>query len=127
MYAFENDRWFNAKPKPLTDKIVPETIVALKIEKKHFDTSEIKDRIIRESLEGLTSFFAANSKMLAFPEMLVPASVMLRKFKKNCSNNSYRKSVGTFLDLLKRSEDWLAAERAKIQDKSLKDPAKMHQ
>jgi nucleolar complex protein 2 len=127
MYAFENDRWFNAKPKPLTDKSVPETVIALKVAKKHFETTEVKDRMIRESIEALTLFLAANSKALAFPELIVPLSVVLRKFKKNCSNNSYRKMIGTFLDLLKRSEDWIAAERAKIGDKSLKDPAKIHQ
>jgi hypothetical protein len=56
MYAFENDRWFNAKPKPLTDKSVPETVIALKVAKKHFETSEVKDRMIRESIEALTLF-----------------------------------------------------------------------
>jgi hypothetical protein len=30
--------YFNAKPKPLTDKVIPETIVSLKIAKKHLET-----------------------------------------------------------------------------------------
>ena len=46
----------------------------------------MKDRIIKEALEALTLYLAANSAMLAFPEMIVPISVMLAKFKKNTNN-----------------------------------------
>jgi len=31
--------------------MIPETIVSLKIAKKHMDTQEIKDRIVKEALE----------------------------------------------------------------------------
>lgn len=119
-------KYFNSKPKPLEDKSVPDTLVALKIAKKHFDTQVIKDRMIKESIEALTMFFGANSKSLSFPEMMVPTSVVLRKFRKNASNNAYRKTVGSFLDLIKRNEDHVVAERAKIADKCLRDPAKLH-
>lgn len=126
LLPFENMKHFNSKPKPLEDKSIPDTLVALKIAKKHFDTQVMKDRIIKESLETLTMFFASNSKALSFPEMIVPTSVILRKFRKNSSNNAYRKTVGNFLDLLKRNEDFVAAERAKIADKCLREPAKLH-
>jgi hypothetical protein len=126
LLPFENMKYFNSKPKPLEDKSVPDTLVALKIAKKHYDTQVIKDRMIKESIEALTMFFGANSKSLSFPEMMVPTSVVLRKFRKNASNNAYRKTVGTFLELIKRNEDHVVAERAKIADKCLRDPAKLH-
>jgi hypothetical protein len=87
----------------------------------------IKDRLIKESIEALTLFFGANSKCLSFPELVVPTCVVLRKFRKLTSNNAYRKTVGSFIDLLKRNEDFVVAERAKIADKCLRDPAKLHQ
>jgi len=87
----------------------------------------MKDRLIKESIETLTLYFAANSKALAFPEMVVAPAVTLRKFRKQSSNNGYRKVVGNFLELLKRNEEWIAIERVKIVDKSMKDPAKLHQ
>jgi len=52
---------------------------------------------------------------------------MVRKFKKNVQNQVYRKSLQSLLDLIKRNEEVVANERAKIRDKSLKDPAKLTQ
>jgi len=127
LLPFENMKYFNSRPKPLEDKSVPDTLVALKIAKKHFDTQVIKDRIIKESIEALTLFYGANSKTLSFPELVVPTCVVLRKFRKMTSNNAYRKTVGSFLELIKRNEDHVVNERAKIAEKSLRDPAKLHQ
>jgi len=90
----------NNKPKPLEDKQIPPSLVSLKIAKKHVDTAQIKDRIVKETLEALTLYFAANALSLSFPEIIIPTTVILRKFKKNCNNNSYKKSVTSFLDLL---------------------------
>ena len=86
----------------------------------------MKDRIIREALEALTRYLAANSAMLAFPEMMVPITVMLAKFKKGTTNQLFRKSIQTFLELVKRNEVAVADARAKIKDKSLKDPSNLH-
>lgn len=127
LLPFENIKYFNSKPKPLEDKSVPDTLVALKIAKKHFETQVIKDRIIKESIEALTMFLGANSKALSFPELIVPTCVVLRKFRKMTSNNAYRKTVGSFIDLLKRNEDHVVAERQIIADKCLRDPARLHQ
>ena len=129
MYPFDtvNYNFLNAKPKPLDDKMIPDSMISLKIAKKHLPTQEMKDRIVRESVEALTNYFAANAHSLSFPELVVPAGVMLRKFKKNINNNVYRKNVTSLLELIKRNEDMIANERAKIKDKSLRDPAKLTQ
>ena len=128
LYPFDstNINYFNAKPKPLNDKSIPDTIISLKIAKKHVETQEMKDRIIKESIEAMTLYFAANSTSLSFPELFVPTGVMLRKFKKNTTNSNYRKMVQSFLELIKRHEDLVAQARGKIKDKSLREPAKLH-
>lgn len=59
--------------------------------------------------------------------MLVSASVNLRKFKKSCKTSTYRQSVQTFLDLLQKNVDKVSEERAKLKDKSLREPAKLIQ
>lgn len=74
--------------------------MSLKIAKKHIDTAEMKDRIIREALDELTLYFAANSRSLSFPEMTIGISVVLKKFKKNTKSSNYRNLVGTFLESL---------------------------
>jgi hypothetical protein len=97
----------NTKSKPLQDKAIPETLVSLKIAKKHYDTQEMKDRIVKEIIDELTIYYANNSRSISFPELTVPVGVLLRKFKKHTTNSGYRKSVAAFLDLLKKNEDYI--------------------
>jgi hypothetical protein len=78
--------------------LIPETLVSIKIAKKHVDTSEMKERIIKETLDELLLYLCANSRSISFPEMAVPISMILRKFKKNSGNANYRKLVTTLLD-----------------------------
>lgn len=95
LFPFEavNYNYFNGRPKKLEDKVIPDSLVSLKIAKKHVDTQEMKDRIIKEALEALTHYYAANAGSLTFPELCISTGVILRKFKKGITNGSYRKSV----------------------------------
>ena len=117
--------FFNSKPKPLQDKAIPDTLVSLKFAKKHVVTQEARDRVVKEIIEALTSYLAANGSSLAFPELVVPITVLLRKFKKNANSANYKKTVQSFLDLVTRHETYIAQNRSKIKDKSLRDPAKL--
>ena len=120
-----NYNFFNANPKKLEDKLIPDSQISLKIAKKHLETSEMKDRIIREALAALNQYLATNADSIALPEMCISISGILRKFKKQCSNNTYRKTVQAFLELLQKHQDVIVAERSKIKDKSLRDAAKL--
>ena len=57
------------------------------------NTQEAKDRIVKEIIESLTLYLAANGSSLAFPEIVVPVSVLLRKFKKQTTSGIYKKSL----------------------------------
>lgn len=108
LYPFDlQNELLNSKSKPLTDKSIPDTLVSLKIAKKHQDTQEMKDRIVKEILDELTIYYANNSRSLSFPEMVVPLGVLLRKFKKNTTNSGYRKTVAAFMDLIKKNEEFI--------------------
>lgn len=122
-----NLNFFNSKPKPLQDKAIPDTLVSLKFAKKHLNTQEARDRIVKEVIETMSLYLAANSSSLAFPEIVVPITVLLKKFKKKTSSGIYKKSVQSFLDLLARQDTHVAQARSKIKDKSLRDPAKLFQ
>lgn len=93
VFQESNYNYFNAKPKKLDDKTIPDTLICLKINKKHIDTSEMKDRIIKETISALTHYFAANAQSVALPEMMTPVRVILARFKKNCKNQNYRKNA----------------------------------
>lgn len=73
--------------------MIPETLVSIKIAKKHIETAEMKDRIVKETLEELVLYLAANSYSASFPEMAIPVELALRKFKKNLGNSNYKKMV----------------------------------
>ena len=67
----------------------------------------MKDKVVKEIIEELTIYYAANSRLISFPEVTVPIGVLLRKFKKNTHNGNYRKIVAAFLDLMKKNEDYI--------------------
>jgi len=83
-----NYNFFNAKPKKLEEKLIPDSQISLKIAKKHLETSEMKDRIIREALAALNQYLATNADSIALPEMCISISGILRKFKKQSRNNT---------------------------------------
>ena len=122
LYPFDpQNEYLNSKSKSLTDKQIPETLISLKIAKKHADTIEMKDKIVREMIDELTIYYAHNSRLISFPELLIPVGVLLRKFKKNTSNNNYRKIVAAFMDLLKKNEDYIIQKRTLLKEKALKN------
>ena len=115
--------YFNAKPKKLEDKSIPDTFVCLKISKHHIETGEMKDRLVKESLQQLTHYVASNANCISLPESMIPVSYTLRKFKKNVKNQVYRKAVISFLDLLQQTTDKVAEERVKVLDSiSVQEP-----
>ncbi len=62
LYPFEESAtWLNSRSKTLEDKMIPDTLISLKIAKKHVDTSEMKDRVVTESLNALTNFLSSKS------------------------------------------------------------------
>ena len=80
----------NQKSKPLEDKIIPETLISLKIAKKHIETSEMKDRIVQEALDELLLYYAANSRQIGFPEMIIGTTIVLKKFRKITKSSNYK-------------------------------------
>jgi hypothetical protein len=96
LYPYESAggvNYLNSKSKPLEDKMIPDSLISIKISKKHIDTVEMKDKIVQESLEQLTLYLAAHSRKMYFPEMTIGLTIVLRKFRKNSSNNNYRKMI----------------------------------
>ncbi len=127
LYVFDGSSDFlvAGKVQELKDKAVPDTLVSLKFAKKHADTLEVRDRIVKEVIEELTIYYAANSRNIGFPEATVPLGVVLRKFKKLTHNGNYRKIVASFLDLLKRNEDLVVQKRSQMREKAIKNLGSM--
>mmetsp|Transcript_41919 Transcript_41919/g.64158 ORF Transcript_41919/g.64158 Transcript_41919/m.64158 type:complete len:113 (+) Transcript_41919:1560-1898(+) len=82
-----NKKFLTRKAKhQLEDKMIPETLISIKVSKKHLDTVELRDRVFQEVIEAITIFYAANSRSLSFPEMQVSAQQFLRKLKKSAQS-----------------------------------------
>lgn len=106
--------YFNAKPKALEDKMLPATSICLKISKKHIDTLEMKERIVREACHSLLEYYGTQSHSIAFPEIIVSSLTTLRKFKKGLSNAVFRKVVGDLLDKLQENADFAEQRRRAV-------------
>lgn len=91
--------------------MIPETLVSIKIAKKHIDTGEMKDRIVRETLDELVLYLAANSSSASFPEMAVPAELVLRKFKKTLGNQNYKKMITQVLEAIQANSEFVKGKR----------------
>ena len=91
--------------------MIPETLVSIKIAKKHIDTAEMKDRIVRETLDELVLYLAANSSSVSFPEMAVPAELVLRKFKKTLGNQNYKKMITQVLEAIQANSEFVKGKR----------------
>jgi hypothetical protein len=122
LFPFESQggqKYLNSKSKPSEDKIIPETAVSIKVAKKHEGTQEIKDRVVQETLEQLGLHLAANSRELFFPEMSVGIEICLRRFRKTCTNNVYRKSIQQLLEAIGANRDLITQKRSLLKQKQL--------
>lgn len=95
--------------------MIPETLISLKINKKHIDTFEMKERIVKEIVIALEVYFASQSHSIAFPEMVVPVIEVLRKFKKVMTHSGLRKIIGDLIDKLKENADYMCQKRIKVK------------
>lgn len=123
LYPFESKgglAYLNSKSKPLEDKMIPDSLVSIKISKKHLDTVEMKDKVVQESLENLTLHLADHARKLYFPEMVVGLSFVLRRFKKETKNTIYRKQIQTFLQAVQSNSELIMEKRALLKQKQLK-------
>lgn len=95
---------------------------ALTIDK--WDTNEAKEMIISEVVKSLFHYYAPLSANISFPEMILPTQVVLERFRQN---TPHKKHVSHFLEVVKKNIEFVAAQRAKISDKSFKEPGRLLQ
>ena len=106
---------FDGVKHKLEDKMLPETLISIKISKKHINTIEQKDRIVKESLENLLEYLSGASTMIAFPEIVVPIDHILRKFRKASTNNTHRSIVQEFLQKLDENREFVLKHRDQLK------------
>lgn len=91
---------------------------------ENLNTTEVRDLIVKECVEALIHHFALQCGSIGFPELVIPAQMMVERFKKN---TNVRKQPQQLLDLFRRNEDEVAVARSQIREKSLRDPSKILQ
>ena len=80
--------------------------------------------IISEVVKSLFHYYAPLSANISFPEMILPTQVVLERFRQN---TPHKKHVSHFLEVVKKNIEFVAAQRAKISDKSFKEPGRLLQ
>jgi len=122
LYPFDqiNFVYFSSTGKSAPDSVP--TVDALAFAK--CDTVEVKEKIISEVIKSLVEYYASLSGNLSFPELILPTQVILERFRQN---TPHKKHISYFLDVVQKNIDYVASQRAKISDKSFKDPARLLQ
>ncbi len=122
LYPFDqiNFTYFSSSGRSAPDSVFPPE--SLTFDK--CDIVEVKENIISEVIKSLIEYYAPLSANLSFPELILPTQVVLERFRQN---TPLKKHVSHFLDLVQKNIDFVAAQRAKITDKSFKDSTRLIQ
>jgi len=87
---------------------------AIKIpENKLHDLSTLGS-VIKQVAKLLLEYYATYSGSIAFPELILPAVAMIKKFCKNCSSSIFVQPMRTLLDQLNQNADFIRKHRARV-------------
>ena len=70
----------------------------------------------------MIEYYALLSGNISFPELVLPTQVVMERFRQN---TPHKKHISHFLDVVQKNIDFVASQRAKITDKSFKDPGRL--
>jgi len=59
-------------------------------------------------------YFSIYSYSIAFPELIIPATLHLKKWTKLCRNTYYKKQINFLLEKLEQQRKWIITYRSKV-------------
>lgn len=100
-------------PRAGTEK-PPRLDVSLKVSEAISQTKAFQDVVFDEVVRLSLQYFGVYSRCVAFPDMVVPAAVALRRFAKNSKVPRFTKGVQTVLAQLDRNAAWVSRLRSSL-------------
>jgi len=90
-------------------------IVSIKASKEQLSSDVYKEGLVQEATDALIEHLASHAKNLAFPEIILPIRITLKRHSKNIKNPTIRGKILQALKVIQENADWLEKTRNKLQ------------
>lgn len=88
----------------------------IKVNKSYIGTRVYQSGVCDEFIELCAEFFLLYCKSIAFPELITPPVIYLRRFRKRKGGNlRFSKQLGTLIDKLNANAKYIESKRATVQ------------
>ncbi|KAG7743956.1 hypothetical protein KL932_001279 [Ogataea haglerorum] len=87
----------------------------IKVPKQYLGTRVYQEGLIEQVVELVAEFFVLHCKSIAFPELITPAVIYLRRYMKRSTNIKLVKQLGTLVDKLNANAKYIEKERSTVE------------
>lgn len=87
----------------------------IKVNQQYLGTKTYQDGLSEQFLELTSEFFVLFSKSIAFPELVTPAVLSLRRFMKKSKNVRFNKQLQQLVEKLNANAAYITSKRADVQ------------
>lgn len=87
----------------------------IKANKSYLGTKTFQDGLIEQFLELTAEFFVLYSKSIAFPELVTPAILALRRYSKKSTNAKFNKQLQQLIEKLNSNATYISNKREKVK------------
>lgn len=87
----------------------------IKMNQQYLGTKAYQDGLCEQFLELTSEFFALYSKSVAFPELVTPAVLSLRRFMKKSKNIRFNKQLQQLVEKLNANAAYITTKRSNIE------------
>jgi len=101
---------FSKKPKPYSGKPVHFTYL-LKVGPQYSGTKMFLDLVLKELHEHLVIYLSCFARSIAFPELVLPVILQIKRFLENCRPSPYAAKLKRLIDTFQNNSKLITAER----------------
>ncbi|KAG7662645.1 NOC2 [[Candida] subhashii] len=87
----------------------------IKVNQAYLGTRVFQDGLCEQFLELTSEFFGLYSKSIAFPELVTPAILTLRRFSKKSRNAKFNKQLQQLVEKLNANATFIAGKRSNVE------------
>ncbi|OZJ05338.1 hypothetical protein BZG36_01559 [Bifiguratus adelaidae] len=87
----------------------------LKTPKQYMHTKVNQDGLLEEVYDTLLEYYACFSKSIAFPELVIPAIVLLKRNIKKSKNIKFNKQLHQLVDKLEANSKYIEQQRSRVE------------
>lgn len=87
----------------------------IKVNQQYLGTKAYQDGLCEQFLELTSEFFVLYSKSVAFPELVTPAVLSLRRFMKKSKNIRFNKQLQQLVEKLNANATYITTKRSNIE------------